>query len=67
MIKMKYSTKYPFLFLLGVREQTSDVGFALTNVFVQYLWTVHDFGLPRVQHVSDLPSHQSFTGTGRPV
>lgn len=54
---------YPFFFLFGVSEQPSNVGLALTDIFVQDLRAVDDFGFAGVQHFADLSSHQGFTRT----
>lgn len=51
--------------LFCVNEEFTDVLFGGTDEFVQNLGTVHDLGLPCVEHFPDLTRHERLTGAGR--
>jgi len=52
------------VFLLCIGEEFSDVLLRLTNVFVQHLGSVDDFGLPSIQHLTDLTRDKGLSGSG---
>lgn len=53
--------------LFSIREKLSNILFTSANKFVQNFRTVDDLGLPRVEHLSDLSSHQGLSSSGRPI
>lgn len=57
---------HPLLLLLCVGEQLADVGLRLSYVLVEDLRAVDDLWLAGVEHLADLPGHQSLTTARRP-
>lgn len=57
---------HPLLLLLCVGEQLADVGLRLSHVLVEDLRAVDDLRLAGVEHLANLPGHQSLTTARRP-
>lgn len=51
--------------LFGVGKQLSDVLLTLTDKLVENLGTIDDFWFSRIEHLTNLPSHQGLSCTGR--
>ena len=54
-----------FYLFLSIREEFSNILFGCTDIFVQNLGTVDNLRLARIQHLSNLPGHESFACTRR--
>lgn len=57
---------HPLLLLFCVCEELADVGLRLSHKLVEDLRAVDNLGFTGVEHLANLPGHQSLTTTRRP-